>query len=185
MELEPPSAPGFRDNRSVPEFPIAVRGYHRDRVDAFIARIEGTLGRAQLFAPPVTAEEVSLARFPVTLLGYRAKPVDQALDAYVRELEDRENGGRRRMSSADADRLAGMVRNVRFPTTRLGEGYGEAEVDEFLDRMIVALRARRARAADVRAARFSTTRLRPGYGQPDVDAFLQHLAAELDRLAQP
>ncbi|MCO6011095.1 DivIVA domain-containing protein [Actinoallomurus purpureus] len=50
--------------------------------------------------------------------------------------------------------------------------------------MIVELRGRRARSADVRAARFATTRIRPGYAQPDVDGFLDHLAAEIDRLAQ-
>jgi DivIVA domain-containing protein len=165
----------------VPEFPIALRGYHRAHVDAFVARIEGTLGRAQLFAPPVTAEEVSLARFPIALAGYRCRTVDQALDAYVRELERRE-GGRRRLPAADADRLVGMVRNVRFGTAWLTEGYAERDVDAFLDRMIVALRARRARSTDVRAARFGVTRVRRGYRQPEVDAFLVHLAAELDRL---
>lgn len=166
----------------MPDFPLAIRGYHRAHVDAFVARIEGTLGRAQLFAPPVTAEEVSLARFPIALGGYRGRAVDRALETYLRELEGRERG-RRRLSGADADRLVGMVRNVRFGTARLTEGYAEDDVDAFLDRVIVALRSRRARASDVRGARFRVTHLRRGYRQPDVDAFLVHLAAELDRLA--
>lgn len=173
---------GFRNNAGVPDFPLAIRGYHRAHVDAFVARIEGTLGRAQLFAPPVTSEEVSLVRFPIALGGYRGRVVDRVLDAYVRELERRE-GGRRRLSAADADRLVGMVRNVRFGTARLSEGYAEQDVDAFLDQVIVALRARRARPADVRGARFGATRLRRGYRQPEVDDFLVHLAAELDRLA--
>ncbi|WP_289851481.1 DivIVA domain-containing protein [Actinoallomurus purpureus] len=168
----------------MPGFPIAARGYHRHQVDAFIARIEGTLGRAQLFAPPVTAAEVGRVRFPITLRGYRGRAVDERLEEYLRELEAKENGGRRRLSAAETDRLIGLVRNVRFVTTRLSEGYAEREVDAFLDRMIVELRGRRARSADVRAARFATTRIRPGYAQPDVDGFLDHLAAEIDRLAQ-
>lgn len=166
----------------MPDFPIAIRGYHRAHVDAFVARIEGTLGRAQLFAPPVTAKEVSLARFPIALGGYRGGAVDRALETYLGELERRERG-RRRLQAADADRLVGMVRNVRFGTARLTEGYAEPDVDAFLDQVIVALRARRARSADVRAVRFGVTHIRRGYRQPDVDAFLIHLAAELDRLA--
>lgn len=178
-----PLSRGFGKNDAVPDFPLAIRGYDRHQVDAFVARIEGTLGRAQLFAPPVTAAEVGRARFAVTLRGYRAKAVDERLDAYLRELETKEDGARRRLPAAEADRLVGLVRNVRFVPTRLSEGYDEREVDAFLDGMIVALHARRARSADVRAARFATTRIRPGYRQPDVDGFLEHLAAELDRLA--
>ncbi|MFL6051507.1 MAG: DivIVA domain-containing protein [Actinoallomurus sp.] len=166
----------------MPDFPLAVRGYHRNQVDAFIARIEGTLGRAQLFAAPVTAAEVGLVRFAVTLRGYQGRAVDERLEAYLRELEDREKSGRRRFSAAEADRLIGLVRNVRFVTTRLSEGYDEREVDAFLDGLIVQLRGRRARSADIRAARFGTSRVRPGYAQSDVDGFLEHLASELDRL---
>ncbi|GAA4626529.1 hypothetical protein GCM10023196_035130 [Actinoallomurus vinaceus] len=166
----------------MPEFPIALRGYHRHQVDAFIARVEGTLGRAQLFAPPVTVAEIGQVRFAVTLRGYRGSAVDERLEEYLREFETKENARRRRLAAAEADRLAGLVRNVRFVTTRLTEGYDEGEVDSFLDTMLVALRGRTARSADVRAARFATTRFRPGYSQPDVDGFLEHLAAEIDRL---
>jgi DivIVA domain-containing protein len=165
----------------MPDFPLAVRGYHRDHVDALIARIEGTLGRAQLFAAPVTAAEVGRVRFAITLRGYQGRAVDERLEAYLRELEDKENGGRRRLSAAETDRLIGLVRNVRFVTTRLTEGYDEREVDAFLDRLIVQLRERRARSADIRGARFRTTRVRPGYAQSDVDGFLDHLASEIDR----
>jgi DivIVA domain-containing protein len=165
----------------MPDFPVAVRGYHRDQVDAFIARIEGTLGRSPLYAPPVTAAEVGGVRFTPTLRGYRTKAVDEALDGYLRELEGH-GGGRHRMPSGHADRLIGLVRNVQFATTRLTEGYEEQQVDAFLDKMIVALRRHGALAADVRGARFATTRIRPGYRQPEVDAFLDLLASEIERL---
>lgn len=168
----------------MPDFPLALRGYHRHQVDAFVARIEGTLGRAQLFAPPVTAAEVGTVRFAIALRGYRVQAVDERLEEYLRELELKENGDGRRLSAAEADRLIGLVRNVRFVPTRLSEGYDEREVDAFLDRLIAELRGRRPRSADIRAARFATTRLRPGYAQPDVDGFLDHLAAEIDRLAR-
>lgn len=163
------------------DFPLGVRGYHRDEVDAFISRIEGTLGRSPLYAPPVTAMEVDDVRFASRLRGYRMRAVDAALDAYARELEGR-GGRRRRMAAVDVDKLIGMVRNVRFATTRFGEGYDEANVDAFLDKMILALRGHRAMATDVRAVRFPVTRLRRGYRQPEVDAFLEHLATEIERI---
>jgi DivIVA domain-containing protein len=164
------------------DFPRAVRGYHRDQVDALVARIEGTLGRSPLYAAPATALEVGGVRFTRRLRGYRMKAVDAALQAYARELERR--GGWRRMANPDADRLIGMVRNVQFAATRLSEGYDERQVDGFLDDLIVALRGRRALASDVRAARFGTTRARVGYRQAEVDAFLDHLAAEIERLGR-
>jgi DivIVA domain-containing protein len=164
----------------MPDFPRAIRGYHRDQVDALIARIEGTLGRAPLYAPPVTVKDIGDVRFTIVLRGYEAKAVDRALDGYLKELETK--NGRHRIRGADTDRLIGLVRNVRFPTTRLKEGYDEREVDEFLDAAIVELRRGRARASQMRGVRFATTRMRPGYRPADVDAFLERLASEIERL---
>jgi DivIVA domain-containing protein len=161
-------------------FPYASRGYSRAQVDAFVARIEGTLGRSPLYAQPVTADEVSAVRFARAVRGYQTKAVDDALDAYVRELEDKD--GSTRLRSGEADQLIGLVRNVQFGTTRLIVGYDEQEVDVFLDKMIVALRENRARPSDVKNVAFATTRIRPGYRQTEVDAFLERLASEIARL---
>lgn len=168
----------------MPDFPRAIRGYHPHQVDTFVARIEATLGRRMMFAPPVTPDEVSDIRFTVTLRGYSATAVDTALDGYRRELEAKSGAGRRRLPPAEADRLTGLIRNVQFSTTRLSEGYDERDVDAFLDRVTVGLRERRAWASDVRAARFTTSRMRPGYRQPEVDAFLEWLATEIERIRQ-
>lgn len=167
------------NNDRVPAFPYASRGYRRDDVDSFIARIEGTLGRSPLYAPPVTPDDVSAVRFARAVRGYQTKAVDAALEAYVRELEDK--NGRSRLRPGEADQLIGLVRNVQFGTTRVNVGYDEGEVDAFLDQMIVALREHRARASEVKKAAFSITRMRAGYRQADVDAFLQHLASEITR----
>ncbi len=167
----------------MPGFPRSVRGYHRHEVDAFVDRIEGTLGRAPLYAARVSVIEVGDVRFKAKLGGYRMSAVDVALESYSRELE-RLGGRRHRLTSGDADRLIGMVRNVRFAPTRMTEGYDESQVDAFLDTMIVALREHRALATDVRAARFGVTRARRGYRQPEVDAFLDHLASEIERCAR-
>jgi DivIVA domain-containing protein len=164
----------------MPDLPRAVRGYHRDQVDSLIARIEGTLGRAPLYAPPVTVNEVNDYRFTLALRGYEIKAVDRLLDGYLKELEDL--GGRHRIRAVDTDRLIGLVRNVTFPVSRIHEGYDEREVDAFLDSVIVALRENRARATEMRGAKFAITRMRTGYRQADVDLFLERLASEIDRL---
>lgn len=164
------------------EFPVAFRGYNRYQVDAFISRIEGTLGRRALFAPPVSVDEVGEVRFGTAVRGYLPTAVDEVLDDYRHVLEAKECGGRRRLPAAGADRLIGLVRNVQFANSRRREGYAEADVDAFLDQMIVGLGMRRAWAGDVRAVRFGSTRLRRGYSQPEVDAFLEHLANEIERI---
>jgi DivIVA domain-containing protein len=169
----------FRRRLRASGFARSLRGYHRHQVDAFIDRLEGTLGRAPLYAAPVSVVEVGDVNFNTAFGGYRMRPVDDAIEQYTRELEGR--GGRRhRMAASDVDRLIGLVRNVRFAGTRR-DGYHEGQVDEFLNKMIVALREYHALASDVRAARFSVTRVRRGYRQAEVDAFLDHLAAEIER----
>jgi DivIVA domain-containing protein len=164
----------------MPDFPRAFRGYKRAEVEALVARIEGTLGRKTLYAPPVTADGVQAARFKRTFFGYRMKPVDEALDKHIRELEDKAGGNR--MASGEIDRLIGLVRNVQFGTTWVASGYDEREVDQFLDATITALREGRARASEVKNASFGSTRMRAGYRHTDVDAFLERLASEIERL---
>jgi DivIVA domain-containing protein len=66
-------------------------GYAMAEVDAFIARIEGTLGTGPATASPVTADEVRSAIFPTVRLrpGYDERDVDEALDRYEQELRRR------------------------------------------------------------------------------------------------
>lgn len=164
----------------MPDFPRALRGYSTAQVDALIGRIEGTLGRSPLYAPPVTADEVNATKFGRAVRGYRMKAVDEALEEYIRALEDKAGGNR--MASGEVDRLIGLVRNVQFRTTRLTPGYDEQEVDAFLDTTITTLRKGSARASVVKKSAFATTRMRPGYRQAEVDAFLERLASEIERL---
>lgn len=67
-------------------------GYTKAEVDAFVERIEGTLGDT---VPPdrrVTAQEVRDVVFSTTRLrvGYSEREVDSALDQYAAELTARE-----------------------------------------------------------------------------------------------
>jgi DivIVA domain-containing protein len=179
-KIAPHARAGIGNNERMADFPRASRGYNPDQVDSFVARIEGTLGRCPLFAPPITADEVNTVRFGRSVRGYQMRAVDEALDAYIRELEDK--AGNNRMRSGEVDRLVGLVRNVQFGTTRLTVGYDEQEVDAFLDATITTLQEGRARASEVKKAMFATTRIRPGYRQPDVDAFLDRLASEIERV---
>jgi DivIVA domain-containing protein len=78
------------------------------------------------------------------------------------------------------------VRDIRFATVRLTEGYDEDEVDAFLDRVLLALvepadGPQRLTAEEVHEVLFTTTRLREGYDMAQVDEFLDLVAAELDR----
>ncbi|GGO15685.1 hypothetical protein GCM10010116_31560 [Microbispora rosea subsp. aerata] len=69
---------------------MAVRlGYDPDQVDAFVRRIEQTLGLGPLDGPPVTADEIRNAKFAVKRGGYNETAVDFALDAFIVAVEAR------------------------------------------------------------------------------------------------
>jgi DivIVA domain-containing protein len=73
--------------------------------------------------------------------------------------------------------LIERIQNARFRTTRLGSGYDEEEVDDFLDKLVAMLSGGgRLDATELSSVRFSPTRLRPGYVKQDVDAFLLEIA---------
>ncbi len=82
---------------------------------------------------------------------------------------------------------ADEVLDARFQATKFREGYDQVEVDAFLDRVAVVLRAREAgsapavtlTAAEVAAARFQATKFREGYDQDEVDDFLDRVQATL------
>jgi DivIVA domain-containing protein len=78
------------------------------------------------------------------------------------------------------DRTADLIeriKNARFGTTRLGQGYDEEEVDVFLDKLVAVLSGGgQLHHSELRAAQFSRTRLRPGYVMADVVAFLDQVA---------
>ena len=63
-------------------------GYASAEVDAFIDRIEATLGLQPRYGPPVTAADVAAVRFRLVRLrpGYEMREVDEALDRYQEQL---------------------------------------------------------------------------------------------------
>jgi DivIVA domain-containing protein len=67
-------------------------GYTKAEVDAFVERIEGTLGRTLPPDQQVTAQEIRDVIFTTTRLGvgYDEREVDSALDRYEAELAARE-----------------------------------------------------------------------------------------------
>lgn len=163
-------------------FPTALRGYERTQVDALMARIDGTLGRAPLMAPPVTPEELSATRFATALRGYDRSAVDRAMSDAATAL-----GGPGPVQPPPAgprpDAMLARLRNAQFATTTLRPGYDQADVDRFLDRAAAALNGAGAPLTpeEVRAARFATSRLRNGYDEDQVDALLDELIAHLER----
>ena len=65
-------------------------GYAMADVDAFIDRIEATLGFRSRYGPPVTAADVAAVQFRVVRIraGYEMREVDDALDAYEERLRE-------------------------------------------------------------------------------------------------
>lgn len=59
-------------------------GYAIADVDAFIDKVEATLGIRPRYGPPVTASDVAAVRFRLVRLrtGYDMREVDEALDVY-------------------------------------------------------------------------------------------------------
>jgi len=82
---------------------------------------------------------------------------------------------------------AAEVLKAKFAATKFREGYDQDEVDDFLDRVAVTLRARESgtvlpdalTVADVEARRFTTTKFREGYDGAAVDDFLAEVARTL------
>lgn len=73
-----------------------------------------------------------------------------------------------------------------FPRSKLGPGYGAAEVDELIARIEATLRGnaqpgQAITAADVRAVKFNVT-WHGGYEERTMDEVLDHYADELDKL---
>jgi DivIVA domain-containing protein len=66
-------------------------GYRMTDVDAFIERIEATLGVRPRFGPQVTAADVDRVQFRLVWLrhGYDPREVDEALDRYQELLGQR------------------------------------------------------------------------------------------------
>lgn len=77
------------------------------------------------------------------------------------------------------------LRTATLPTTRFGEGYDLAEVDDLLDRCVVMLETlERGSVAgvqpdEVEHAAFRTTRFRVGYAMDAVDELLDRVVGTL------
>ena len=65
-------------------------GYATADVDAFIDKIEATLGLRPRYGPAVTPADVAAAQFRIVRLrrGYEMREVDEALDRYEEQLRE-------------------------------------------------------------------------------------------------
>ncbi len=65
-------------------------GYTMADVDAFIDKIEATLGIRPRYGPPVTVADVAAVQFRVVRIrtGYEMREVDDALDVYEERLRE-------------------------------------------------------------------------------------------------
>lgn len=103
----------------------------------------------------ITAEEVVLTRFRPTKFkeGYDQDQVDDLLDRVVQELrrlqEENESLGLTRanprrgpVSVGDPIITPEQLTSQKFTATRLREGYSQADVDDFLAKVVAGLRER-------------------------------------------
>ena len=78
-----------------------------------------------------------------------------------------------------------QVRAVKFQATKFREGYGQDEVDEFLDLVVIAMDEHAQGAplsltADaVLQRKFQATKFKEGYDQDEVDDFLDRVVVSL------
>ena len=168
------------------------RGYHRRQVDAFVSNVEVSLSG---MIPMPTATDIRRAGFELRRGGYDTSVVDAALD----ELEGRVlavqrlSAGRRGRPdpAADAAVLRGEISGAymqRFPRAgSLHRGYDLDDVDDFVDRVLVALDGGDAAGQplgvdEVRAVVFRPRR--GGYREDAVDDALDHVVEHL-MLHQP
>ncbi|MFI7626842.1 DivIVA domain-containing protein [Microbispora rosea] len=187
---------------------MAVRlGYDPGQVDAFVRRIERTLGLGPLDGPPVTADEIRNARFAVKLGGYNETAVDFALDAFIVAVEAR--GGQAAAGASDGlvatKDPAGVPEAKRFEDRapgagRAGSGGAAGTIAPSAPARATAARATSAHVTAARAApppepgspswleaqaarvervAFRPGRLGMGYREEEVDAFLDRMVATL------
>ncbi|MEV5740724.1 DivIVA domain-containing protein [Microbispora rosea] len=185
-------------------------GYDPGQVDAFVRRIERTLGLGPLDGPPVTADEIRNARFAVKLGGYNETAVDFALDAFIVAVEAR--GGQAAAGASDdlvaTKDPAGVPEAKRFEDRAPGMGRpgsggaagtitpsapARATAAHVTAAHVTAARAAppepgspswlEAQAARVERVAFRPGRLGMGYREEEVDAFLDRMVATLRRTA--
>lgn len=165
----------------MPRFRLALRGYDRAQVDAFLDRVEKALNGG----PPLPLDEIRQTRFTGVFRGYARVPVDELLHECLRELRATlPRTDRRGRTRVRAGWLATWIEHASFAGAGLlRPGYDMRDVDALLERVIDGLRgaAPPLTARDVRECAFRTVRLGSGYDEGEVDRFLDQLAAALER----
>jgi DivIVA domain-containing protein len=168
------------------------KGYHRRQVDAFVSNVEVSLSG---MIPMPTATDIRRAGFELRRGGYDTAVVDAALD----ELEgrvlavQRMSAGRRGRADPGAD--AAVLRDEvsgpymqRFPRSGfLRRGYDLDDVDDFVDRVLVALDGGDAADPQLAVDHVRAVVFRPrrgGYREDAVDDALDHVVEHL-MLHQP
>ncbi|MCW2885194.1 MAG: hypothetical protein QOE54_5056 [Streptosporangiaceae bacterium] len=141
------------------DFSIVIRGYDRPQVDALVAQVEGTLGRAPLTGAPIDLKRFGWVEFDIVLRGYDRFEVDGVMRRYRRELAEHEG-----VEPDEPEALAdsGLSLLLGDPD---GEGPGHYSL-----------------LAQIRQQHDFTIRLR-GYDRREVDSVIGRIWATLGRSA--
>lgn len=160
-------------------FPTARRGYDRAEVDAVMARVDGTLGRAPLMGAPITAQEIGRTRFGHARNGYDRALVDAAMIDAAAALGGAPATGYQPISPTPSGPGLSAEPGGFEPTgyaPRPGPGAPADDAPEA---------AREGMLARLRDAKFPTSRLRAGYDVAEVDRFIDYAVAALTGSAPP
>src|SRR5271154_1935984 len=145
------------------------KGYGQKEVDDFLDGVVATLSGGKV-PDPVMLRNTT---FTNTWLrpGYRISNVRDLLEEIARYSRSRrpEDKG----MAVDREAMISRIKHARFGISRLGKGYDEKEVDDFLDDIVGTLGdGRFPDPATLRNATFTVAWLRPGYRMGDVRGLL-------------
>lgn len=169
-------------------FPLAKRGYSREKVDRFLADARAAYESDQLNSD-FTAEKVRSVGFPMEYNGYEMSAVDAVLERLEAGFVRRERAKvvNEQGEAAWLDKLGaqaaklyprmGRPEKERFACAKRGHyGYNKAEVDQFLDELGRYFDGEvEIASSKVRRVLFSRAKGRSAYDMAVVDAYLDRV----------
>lgn len=163
--------------------------YDLGEVDGFLAEVERTLNGTSTGLTAAAARDKRFTPVRMLGLGYEHQEVEDLISGtLVPALEAKESAERDGRplparpdgvpASAPAPRAQVQVDPPRFTGRRFGEGYSVDEVDDYVDRVLLAISRQDGSVTpeEVMHHRFTPTRFGDSYDMDEVDNWLDNVA---------